>query len=154
MSDFVNNPVPTIQEEVIALKLENEQLKCDLYNTEANLQSMTVNYENLEKENESNELALNEGKEIIAELEGQNKILTKRILELQKTCGTLTDRVEKMKKNCLDVMRVQEDSLTDDYMAGMYNGMVVVYNSCFLKDNELAKSCCSKNEYNKWESEV
>lgn len=34
------------------LKEENEQLKCDLYNTEANLQGMTINCENLEKENE------------------------------------------------------------------------------------------------------
>lgn len=106
MGDFVNNPVPTIQEEVITLKLENEQLKCDLYNTESNLQSMTINCENLEKENENNKLALNEGKEIIADLEGQNKILTNRILELQKTCGALTDKVEEMKNagNCKHFM--------------------------------------------------
>lgn len=61
------------------------------------------------------------------------------------------ERFKKMKKNCLDVMRVQGSNLTDDYMAGMYNGMVVVYNSCFLKDDEIEKSYCSKNEYNKWE---
>ena len=109
MSDFVNNPVPTIQEEVIALKLENEELKQqnkiileDNDNLNIWTDELRVQIENLEKENESNELALNEGKEIIAELEGQNKILTNRILELQKTCGALTDKVEKMKncKNC------------------------------------------------------
>lgn len=27
MGDFVNNPVPTIQEEVITLKLKNEELE-------------------------------------------------------------------------------------------------------------------------------
>ena len=57
--------------------------------------------ENLKMINESNALALKESEEIIAELKAQN---------------------EKMKENCLDVMRVQGSNLTDDYMAGMYNG--------------------------------
>lgn len=60
-------------------------------------------------------------------------------------------QIKKMKENCLDVMRIQGNNLTDDYMAGMYNGMVVVYNSCFLKGDELAKNYCAKNEHNKWE---
>lgn len=33
------------------LEKENEQLKCDLYNTEANLQGMTINCEKLENKN-------------------------------------------------------------------------------------------------------
>lgn len=70
---------------------------------------------------------------------------------LEKENADLKAQIEKMKKNCLDVMRVQGNNLTDDYMAGMYNGMVVVYNSCFLKGNELEKNYCSKNEYGKWE---
>ena len=71
--------------------------------------------------------------------------------KLEKENAGLKAQIERMKENCLDVMRVQGSNLTDNYMAGMYNGMVVVYNSCFLKDNEIEKSYCSKNEYNKWE---
>lgn len=52
----------------------------------------------------------------IAELEGQNKILTTRILELQKTCGALTDKVEKMKNagNCkhfIECTKINEKEL-------------------------------------------
>lgn len=64
----------------------------------------------------------------------------------------LKAQIEKIKKKCLDVMNVQENNLTDDYMAGMYNGMVVIYNSYFLDTaNELEKSFCSKNKNGKWE---
>lgn len=49
-------------------------------------------------------------------------------------------------------MNVQGINLSDNYMAGMYNGMVVIYNSCFLDTaNELEKSYCSKNKNGKWE---
>ena len=98
--------------------------------------------------------------EVIEELEKENAELNAKLnhtlcvectREYLKEIGTLKEQIEKMKKNCLEVMRVQESNLTDNYMAGMYNGMVTVYNSCFLTDNELEKSYCSKNEYNKWE---
>ena len=59
-----------------------------------------------------------------------------------------------MKNNCLDLMRVQSFNLAADYMAGMYNGMAVVYNSCFLDDFEKeGKGYCHKNNFDKWEVE-
>lgn len=144
MGDFVNNPVPTIQEEVITLKLKNEELEkqvekykaekkyydnlchkktveCDdlrkgIEQFQLDNEQFIKRIAELENENESNELALNEGEEIIAELEGQNKILTTRILELQKTCGALTDKVEKMKNagNCkhfIECTKINEKEL-------------------------------------------
>lgn len=144
MGDFVNNPVPIIQEEVITLKLKNEELEkqvekykaekkyydnlchkrtveCDdlrkgIEQFQLDNEQFIKRIAELENENESNELALNEGEEIIAELEGQNKILTTRILELQKTCGALTDKVEKMKNagNCkhfIECTKINEKEL-------------------------------------------
>ena len=64
----------------------------------------------------------------------------------------LKAQIERMKKSCLDVMNVQGNNLSDNYMAGMYNGMVVIYNSCFLDiAKELEKNYCSKNKNDKWE---
>lgn len=64
-----------------------------------------------------------------------------------------------MKKNVKevieDLLKIQKRNVSDDYMAGMYNGMVVVYNS--LKDLGLieakrAKKLCFKNKSTKkWE---
>lgn len=87
-----------------------------------------------------------------AELEKDKEYLDKVNNEQTEVILKLNEQIEKMKKSCLDVMRVQGNNLTDDYMAGMYNGMVVIYNSCFLKSDEFEKDYCSKNEHNKWES--
>lgn len=63
----------------------------------------------------------------------------------------LKAQIEKMKQSCLGVMKVQANNLCNDYNAGIYNGMVIIYNSCFLDEkNELEKDFCSKNK-NKWE---
>lgn len=62
-----------------------------------------------------------------------------------------------VKRVLVDLLEAQRQSLgNNDYMAGMYNGMVVVYNS--LKDEGLidsvaAKEYCHKNKsINKWEA--
>lgn len=110
------------------------------------------------KQTEENQLAIMIGQKCFSEglekgLAEGRKESAKDIEVLTKENAELKAQNEKMKKNCLDVMRVQGINLTDDYMAGMYNGMVVIYNSCFLDTvNELEKSYCSKNENGKWES--
>ena len=62
-----------------------------------------------------------------------------------------------VKSVLVDLLEVQRQSLgNNDYMAGMYNGMVVVYNS--LKDEGLidsaaAKEYCHNNKsINRWEA--
>ena len=88
----------------------------------------------------------------IAELKAYNEKLLDGDIEKHNKIVSLEAQIEKMKNNCLDLMRVQSFNLTDDYMAGMYNGMAVVYNSCFLDDFEKeGKGYCHKNNFSKWE---
>lgn len=140
VSDLCNDIADYVEE----LQKENSKLKWqlneviednDYYQKENGELSNSVI--ELEKENE--------------ELKAQNKDLCESLDIMNNRESELLEQIEKMKKNCLDVMRVQRNNLTDNYMAGMYNGMVVIYNSCFLKGDESEKEYCSKNEHNKWE---
>lgn len=67
---------------MIELEKENEQLKCDLYNTEANLQGMTINCENLEKENE-------QLKQQIEQLSNDNHVLKTAFITQQEQIDKL-----------------------------------------------------------------
>ena len=80
---------------------------------------------------------------------------TKTLQNALDRIAELEAQIERMKNNCLDLMRVQSFNLTDDYMAGMYNGMAVVYNSCFLDYSEKkGEGYSHKNNFNKWVLEI
>lgn len=82
------NSVTELKTKVTELEKENEQLECDLYNTNANLQHITIEYE---KEN--------------AELKAQNKDLCESLDIMNNRESELLDQIERMKKdfsNALD----------------------------------------------------
>lgn len=77
----------------------------------------------------------------IEKLDSINKQQSVQIEELEES-------IKRMKNNCIDLMKVQSTSISDDYMAGMYNGMAAIHNSFFVDD---IKRYCHKNSDGKWE---
>lgn len=76
---------------------ENEQLKCDLYNTDANLQHITIELEKenaeLKKDKEWLDNTNNEQTEVILELQEQ--------IEKMKNCSNCKHLREKHNENCI-----------------------------------------------------
>ena len=77
----------------------------------------------------------------IAKLDSINKQQSVQIEELEES-------IKRMKNNCIDLMKTQSSNISDDYMAGMYNGMATIHNSFFVDD---IKRYCHKNSDDKWE---
>lgn len=45
MSDFINNPIPTIQEEVLTLRIENAELKAQIKKMKPYCKKLCKNYQ-------------------------------------------------------------------------------------------------------------
>ena len=52
---------------------------------------------------------------------------------------------EKMKQIMLDLLDVQAKNITSEYMRGLYNGLVVAYNSLFNENKECKKNDTRRN---------
>lgn len=72
------------KQRIAGLEKENEQLKCDLYNTSANLERITVECENLQKENKELNNQLYDLKELY------NKIIDE-VIENAKSYGLISE---------------------------------------------------------------
>ncbi len=85
MNDFTNNPIPTIQEEVIALREENAELLESCRDKDRQLNKWFISYNKVIKKNE--------------QLNRDKTELVNSVTELKTKVTELEKQIEKM-KNC------------------------------------------------------